>query len=100
MIDFYAHLFACALFIIGLIGLIRHHSNLIILLMCLELMLLGVNTNFIAFSRAQQNLDGQFIVLFVMTIAAAEVAIALALIVKIFRDKKDVALTSLEHMRG
>lgn len=100
MIDFYAHLFACSLFVIGLIGLIRNHSNLIILLMCLELMLLGVNTNFIAFSRAHQDFDGQFIVLFIMTLAAAEVAIALALIVKIFRKKKDVALMSLEHMRG
>ena len=100
MLQVYSHLFASALFFIGLLGLIRHRSNLLILMMCLELMLLGVSTNFITFSQFHQDMTGQIVVFFILTVAAAETAIGLALLVLLFRKRDAVSFDVIHDLRG
>ena len=96
----FTHYYATALFLIGLMGLVRHRDHLIMFLMCLELMLLGVNTNFIGFASIHGQSAGQIIVFFILTVAAAEVAIGLALLVLLFRQKKSVAIQTITELRG
>ena len=74
--------------------------NAIVILMSIELMLNAVNVSFIAFSRYAGNIDGQVMVFFVMTIAAAEAAVGLALAVTIFKKFKEVNIRFFEHMKG
>jgi NADH-quinone oxidoreductase subunit K len=74
--------------------------NVIVILMSVELMLNAVNISFIAFSKYTQNVDGQIMVFFVMTIAAAEAAVGLALAVTIFKRFKEVNIKFFEHLRG
>jgi NADH-quinone oxidoreductase subunit K len=88
------------LFVISLAGIFINRKNVIILLMAIELMLLAVNTNFVAFSAFLGNLEGQVFVFFILTVAAAEAAIGLAILVLLFRNKGSVAVEDLRGMRG
>ncbi len=88
------------LFCLSVAGIFLNRKNVIILLMCIELMLLAVNMNFVAFSRFLGNMDGQVFVFFVMTVAAAEVAVGLALIVAIFRHKQSIDVDQLSSLKG
>lgn len=91
---------AAILFSIGVAGIFINRKNLIVLLMCIELMLLAVNLNFIAFSHYSANLAGQVFVFFILTVAAAEAAIGLAILVVLFRNRKTIDVTHLKDMRG
>ena len=91
---------AGVLFSIAVAGIFLNRKNLIVLLMCIELMLLAVNFNFIAFSHWLGNLDGQVFVFFILTVAAAESAIGLAILVVVFRERRGIDVDRLDAMRG
>lgn len=91
---------ASAVFVIGLIGLVINRKNLIILLMCIELMLLAANSNFVAFAQANQKLDGEVMVFFILAIAAAEAAIGLAILVALFRHLKSIDARGVSQLKG
>jgi len=88
------------LFCISVTGIFLNRKNVIILLMCIELMLLAVNMNFVAFSRFLGNLDGQVFVFFILTVAAAEAAIGLAILVVLFRNRRTINVTELDDLKG
>ncbi len=88
------------LFSIGIVGIFLNRKNLIILLMSIELMLLAVNTNFIAFSHFLEDLAGQVFVFFVLAVAAAESAIGLAILVVLFRNLKSIHVDDLDSLKG
>ena len=88
------------LFAISVAGIFLNRKNVILLLMCIELMLLAVNFNFIAFSRFLGNMDGQIFVFFILTVAAAEAAIGLAILVVLFRSRRTINVQDLNVMRG
>jgi NADH-quinone oxidoreductase subunit K len=88
------------LFSIGVAGIFLNRKNIIILLMSIELMLLAVNMNFIAFSRFLENMDGQIFVFFILTVAAAEAAIGLAILVVLFRNRQSINVEDIEELRG
>ncbi|HEY5790362.1 MAG TPA: NADH-quinone oxidoreductase subunit NuoK [Gammaproteobacteria bacterium] len=88
------------LFCIAVAGIFLNRRNLIVLLMAIELMLLAVNMNFIAFSHYLGNLDGQVFVFFILTVAAAEAAIGLAILVVVFRNRRTINVTDLDLMKG
>ena len=88
------------LFAIAVAGIFLNRRNVIVLLMCIELMLLAVNFNFVAFSRFLGNLDGQIFVFFILTVAAAEAAIGLAILVVLFRERRSINVEDLDEMRG
>ena len=88
------------LFALSVIGIFMNRKNLIVLLMAIELMLLAVNLNFIAFSHYLGDLDGQVFVFFVLTVAAAESAIGLAILVVLFRNLKTIELERLDTLKG
>lgn len=88
------------LFLLGVAGIFINRRNVILLLMCIELMLLAVNFNFVAFSRFLNNLDGQIFVFFILTVAAAEAAIGLAILVVLFRSKRSIDVDELDSMKG
>jgi NADH-quinone oxidoreductase subunit K len=91
---------AGVLFSIAVAGVFLNRKNLIVLLMCIELMLLAVNFNFIAFSHWLGDLSGQVFVFFILTVAAAESAIGLAILVIVFRERRGINVESLDAMRG
>ena len=91
---------AALLFGIGVAGLFINRKNALILLMCIELMLLAVNTNFIAFSRFLDNLSGELFVFFILTVAASEAAIGLAIIVVLFRQRQTIHVEALDTLKG
>lgn len=88
------------LFSIAVAGIFLNRKNVILLLMCIELMLLSVNFNFVAFSHWLGNLDGQVFVFFILTVAAAEAAIGLAILVVLFRERRPINVEELDTMRG
>lgn len=88
------------LFTISVVGIIINRKNVITLLMCIELMLLAVNTNFIAFSRYLNDEVGQIFVFFILTVAAAEAAIGLAILVVLFRNNKKIDVAELRELKG
>ncbi|MFK7887587.1 MAG: NADH-quinone oxidoreductase subunit NuoK [Gammaproteobacteria bacterium] len=88
------------LFTIAVAGIFLNRKNLILLLMCIELMLLAVNFNFIAMSRFWGDLAGQVFVFFILTVAAAEAAIGLAILVVLFRSRKSINVEELDVMKG
>jgi NADH-quinone oxidoreductase subunit K len=88
------------LFCIGVTGIFLNRKNIIVLLMSIELMLLAVNFNFIAFSRFLDDTAGQVFVFFILTVAAAEAAIGLAILVLVFRNRRTINVTDLDAMRG
>lgn len=98
-LDWYL-LLAAALFVIGVAGLILNRKNLITILMSIELILLSVNTNFIAFSDYLRNNVGEVFVFFILTVAAAEAAIGLAIVISIFRNRKTIMVEELDELKG
>src|SRR6185437_7437245 len=88
------------LFGLGVAGIFINRKNVIILLMCIELLLLSVNTNFIAFSRYLDDMAGQVFVFFILTVAAAEAAIGLAILVVLFRKKHTIDVEALDSLKG
>ena len=95
----HALLLSLALFAVGVVGVFLRR-NVITVFMCVELMLNAVNLAFIAFSRAWGNLDGQVLVFFVLTVAAAEAAVGLAIILAIFRHTESVDLNNINLLKG
>lgn len=91
---------AAILFGIGIAGIILNRKNIITLLMSIELMLLAVNTNFIAFSYFLDNNIGQLFVFFILTVAAAEAAIGLAIMVVLFRRRHTIEVEKLDLLKG
>ena len=88
------------LFALAVAGIFINRKNVLLLLMCIELMLLAVNFNFIAFSHYLGDLAGQVFVFFILTVAAAESAIGLAILVVLFRDRRSINVEDLDTMRG
>lgn len=91
---------AAIVFTIGVLGIFLNRKNVIIILMSIELILLSVNINFVAFSAYLGNLIGQIFALFVLTVAAAEAAIGLAILVVYFRNRGDIAVETVNLMKG
>ena len=91
---------AAILFTIGVIGIFINRRNIIVILMAIELILLAVNINFVAFSVYQHNLLGQIFTMIVLTVAAAETAIGLAILVVYFRNRGDIAVENVNMMKG
>lgn len=91
---------AAALFVIGIFGLFLNRKNVIVILMSVELMLLAVNINLVAFSAFLGDLVGQVFTLFVLTVAAAEAAIGLAILVSFFRTSGTIAVEDVNVMKG
>ncbi len=91
---------AALLFSISIAGIIINRKNLIVLLMSIELMLLSVNINFIAFSHYLDDLAGQVVVCFILTVAAAEAAIGLAILVVLFRNRQSINVADINEMKG
>ena len=93
-------LVSAMLFVLSIAGIILNRRNLILMLMCIELMLLAVNFNFIAFSRYLGDEAGQVFVFFILTVAAAEAAIGLAILVVLFRNRRSINTHELNEMKG
>ncbi len=91
---------AAILFGLSLVGLILNRRNVILILMCIELMLLAVNTNFIAFSHYLQNNLGEVFVFFILTVAAAEAAIGLAIVMLLFRNRGNIDVDTMNVLKG
>ncbi len=91
---------AAALFTIGVFGIFVNRKNVIIILMSIELVLLSVNINLVAFSAYLRNLEGQIFAMIVLTVAAAEAAVGLAILVTYFRNRGDIAVEDINQMRG
>ena len=91
---------AAVLFSLSVAGIFINRKNVILLLMCIELMLLAVNFNFIAFSRMLGDLTGQVFVFFILTVAAAEAAIGLAILVVLFRNTRSINVEELDKLKG
>jgi len=95
----YYIVFATVLFCIAITGMFLNRKNVIVLLMCIELMLLAVNTNFVAFSRFIGDPGGQVFVFFILTVAAAESAIGLAILVLLFRNRGTVNVAEIDSLK-
>ncbi len=91
---------AAILFTLGVFGIFLNRKNVIVILMSVELMLLAVNINLVAFSAYLNNLTGQIFALFVLTVAAAEAAIGLAIVVVYFRNRGSIAVEDINLMKG
>ena len=88
------------LFCISVAGIFINRKNVIVLLMAIELMLLAVNMNFVAFSRVLGDVSGQVVVFFILTVAAAESAIGLAILVVLFRNRATINVGEIDSMKG
>lgn len=91
---------SAVLFALAVAGIFINRRNLILILMCIELMLLAVNFNFIAFSHHHGDLSGQIFVFFILTVAAAESAIGLAILILLFRNRSSINVEDMDGMRG
>jgi len=89
-----------ALFCISLAGIFLNRKNVIVLLMSIELLLLAVNINFVAFSRELGDAAGQVFVFFILTVAAAEAAIGLAILVTLFRNRRTIDVADIDTLKG
>lgn len=92
--------FGAVLFAISVVGIFLNRKNLIVLLMAIELMLLAVNTNFVAFSHYLGDIHGQIFVFFILTVAATESAIGLAILVVLFRNRRTIHVDDLDQLKG
>lgn len=88
-----------ALFAIGLAGIFLNRKNVILLLMCVELLLLAANFNFIAFARYLNDISGQVFVFFILTVAAAEASIGLAIVVVVFRNRSSINVDDIDSLK-
>lgn len=93
-------IFGAIIFGLGLVGIMLNRKNIILLLVCVELMLLAVNTNFIAFSRYYNDIGGQIFVFFILTVAAAEAAIGLAIVMLLYRNRGNIDVDTMNHLKG
>src|SRR5579863_2684881 len=91
---------AAVLFTIGVAGIILNHKNIIVILMSVELILLAVNINLVAFSTASHDLTGQVYALMILTVAAAEAAIGLAILVAFYRNRGSIAVEDVNSLKG
>lgn len=91
---------AAMLFAISIAGIFLNRKNVVVLLMCIELMLLSANINFVAFSYFLNDISGQVFVFFILTVAAAEAAIGLAILVTLFRNRHTIDVEQLDAMKG
>ena len=91
---------AAILLVLGVFGIFLNRKNVIIIMMSIELILLAVNLNLVAFSAALSDLAGQVFALFVLTVAAAEAAIGLAIVVVLFRDRRTIDVEELNRLEG
>ena len=91
---------ASLLFGLGMVGIMLNRKNVILLLICIELMLLAVNTNFIAFSHFYNDVAGQLFVFFILTVAAAEAAIGLAIVILLYRNRGSIDVDKMNHLKG
>lgn len=91
---------SAALFSLGMLGIFLNRKNVILILMCIELMLLGVNINMVAFSAFYHDLAGQIFTFFILTVAAAEVAIGLAIVTVFFRNRHTVDVDDAAELKG
>ncbi len=91
---------AAILFAISVAGIFLNRKNVVVLLMCIELMLLAANINFVAFSHYLNDISGQVFVFFVLTVAASEAAIGLAILVVLFRNRRTIDVDELDEMKG
>lgn len=91
---------AAILFGLSLVGIMLNRKNIILLLVCVELMLLAVNTNFITFSHYYGELSGQIFVFFILTVAAAEAAIGLAIVMLLYRNRGNIDVDKMNHLKG
>jgi len=91
---------AAILFTLGVLGIILNRKNIIVILMSVELILLSVNINFVAFSAELKDLTGQVFALFVLTVAAAEAAIGLAILVAFYRNRGTIAVEDINSLKG
>lgn len=92
--------FSAFLFMLSMAGIFLNRKNILVLLMSIELMLLAVNTNLIAFSHYLNNIDGQVFVFFILTVAAAEAAIGLAILVLLFRNRQTINVDEMDSLKG
>ncbi len=88
------------LFAISVAGIVINRKNVITIMMCIELMLLAININFIAFSRYLDDVQGQIFVFFILTVAAAEAAIGLSILVALFRNRSTIDVEELNRLKG
>lgn len=88
------------LFVVGILGVVINRKNIIVILMSIELMLLAVNINMVAFSHYLNDISGQVFTFFILTVAAAEIAIGLAILTVFFRNKGSVAVDDAQVMKG
>lgn len=93
-------IFGAILFMVSMAGIFLNRKNVIVLLMSIELLLLSVNTNLVAFSHYLNDVTGQIFVFFILTVAAAEAAIGLAIIVLVFRNRKSINVDDLGSLKG
>ena len=93
-------LLAAIIFVIGVIGIFLNRKNVIIILMSIELILLAVNINLVSFSIFKQDLTGQIFAMFILTVAAAEAAIGLAIIVVYYRNKGSIRIEDISSLKG
>ncbi len=101
MIGLYHYLgLAAVLFAIAVAGIFINRKNMVLLLMCIELMLLAANINFIAFSRFAGDITGQVFVFFILTVAAAEAAVGLAILVVLFRNRRSINVEEINRLKG
>ncbi len=101
MVDLNSYLMLAAiLFAISVAGIFLNRKNVVVLLMCIELMLLAANINFVAFSHYLNDIAGQVFVFFVLTVAASEAAIGLAILVVLFRNRRTIDVDELDEMKG
>ena len=91
---------AAIIFTIGIVGIFLNRKNLIVILMCIELLLLAVNINFVSFSIFLNDLNGQIFTLFILTVAAAEAAIGLAIIVVYYRNARSISVEDINTLKG
>ena len=91
---------SAVLFALSVAGIFLNRKNVLLLLMCIELLLLAANFNFVAFSHYLGQLDGQIFVFFVLTVAAAESAIGLAILVVLFRERRSINVEELDQLKG
>ena len=96
----YFTLLSALLFSIGMLGIFLNRRSIIIILMSIELLLLSVNINMVAFSAFHQNITGQIFAMFVLTVAAAEAAIGLAILVVFFRNKGSIKVEDTQQLKG
>ncbi|HRD70762.1 MAG: NADH-quinone oxidoreductase subunit NuoK [Legionella sp.] len=88
------------LFGLSLVGIMLNRKNIILILVCVELMLLAVNTNFVAFSHYYGEVSGQIFVFFILTVAAAEAAIGLAIVILLYRNRGNIDVDKMNHLKG